>query len=343
MQTSRYLYWGAQVAGWFVYSLLICLATYAEDPQKLNGLFLVLLLVFVLSGMAITHVMRWFFLQWGWLSLRLRPLLPRIVGISVLSATILSAFNYLISFLIDKEDEQFSWLLLIISILSWSVLMILWNAIYFTYHFFRKSINQEMYNLQLQASQHEIELKNLRSQLNPHFLFNSLNSIRALIDIEPKKAKSSVTTLSSLLRSSLVLGKNSFITLGEEMQIVKSYLELEKIRFEERLDIHWDLDNDLNEMLVPPFILQTQAENAIKHGVSQIVEGGSIIVRTVRKDPDTVLLSIENTGKLGKKTDTGIGIENTRRRLDLQYHGKANFELFESGKNVVCNIEIKIV
>ncbi len=348
MQTSKYLYWGAQTGGWLVYAMLTILATYADNPASIDLRFWVSLFLLITSGILITHLMRLFLLRWNWLKLKFGPLVPRILAISVVAAAMLVSMIRLVSFFIDKKsnlvEEKLSkpngFLEIVLDILSASLLMILWNAIYFTYHFFRKSINQELYNLQLQASQHEIELKNLRSQLNPHFLFNSLNSIRALIDIEPVKAKKSVTTLSNLLRNSLISGKNEFIPLSEELQIVGSYLELEKIRFEERLEVIWDLDENLSDYQIPPFILQTQAENAIKHGISKIVEGGQIIVRTKNLN-DHIQLSIENTGKLGVQVDTGIGIENTMRRLDLQYKGMAKFELFQQGENVVCNIEIK--
>lgn len=330
-----------------MYAMLTILASYADNPANIDVRFWVSLFLLVTSGILITHLMRFFLLRWDWLKLKFGPLVPRILAISVVSAALLVSIIRLISFCIDKKslaDQAISkpntFLEIVIDILSGSLLMILWNAIYFTYHFFRKSINQELYNLQLQASQHEIELKNLRSQLNPHFLFNSLNSIRALIDIEPVKAKKSVTTLSNLLRNSLISGKSEFIPLSEELQIVGSYLELEKIRFEERLEVIWELDESLSEYQIPPFILQTQAENAIKHGISRIVEGGKIIVRSQNLE-DSIRISIENTGKLGMKVDTGIGIENTRRRLDLQYNGMASFELFQQGENVVCNIEIK--
>lgn len=348
MQTSKYLYWGAQTGGWLVYAMLTTLATYTDNPANIDLRFWVTLALLISSGLLITHFMRYFLLRWDWLKLKFGPLVPRIIGISLAAACLLVLMIRLITFVLEEKshlveagpDKPNALLSIILDILSAALLMILWNAIYFTYHFFRKSINQELYNLQLQASQHEIELKNLRSQLNPHFLFNSLNSIRALIDIEPVKAKKSVTTLSNLLRNSLVSGKNEFIPLHEELQIVGSYLELEKIRFEERLEVVWDLDDSLSDYQIPPFIVQTQAENAIKHGISKIVEGGQIIIRTQNLD-DAVRISIENSGRLGKKVDTGIGIENTRRRLDLQYNGLAKFDLAQQGENVICTIEIK--
>lgn len=345
MQTSKILYWGAQLGGWFVYAMLTILATYADNPAKMNSQFWISLLLMIASGLAVTHLMRLFLLNRNWLRLKFGPLVPRIVAISIICASIFVALIHITAWIVERENIFSNSVLnleLLIDILSTTLLMILWNAIYFTYHFFKKSIDQELHNLQLQSSQNEIELKTLRSQLNPHFLFNSLNSIRALIDLEPVKAKQSVTTLSNLLRNSLVLGKNEFITLAEELQIVKSYLELEKIRFEERLEVYWEIDASLNQILVPPFILQTQAENAIKHGISKIIVGGKIVISTKRLDENWIELIVLNSGELGFQVDTGIGIENSKRRLDLQYNGNALFEIFQNEEHVICSIKMKI-
>lgn len=349
MQTSKFLYWGAQIGGWMVYAVLSILATYAENPSKINSRFWAALLVMLVSGLLITHTMRLFLLRFNWLKIKFGPLVPRILGISLLSAFFFVLLIEFSSLLINRTafwgEKSFvsnlQTLRFFIDVVGSTLLFILWNAIYFTYHFFRKSINQELYNLQLQASQHEIELKTLRAQLNPHFLFNALNSIRALIDIEPSKAKQSVTTLSSLLRNSLVLGRNEFIPLSEELQIVKSYLDLEKIRFEERLEIEWKTDEEISSFLVPPFMLQTVVENAIKHGISKSVEGGLILVETKKTVDGSILLIVQNTGNLQAEKDAGIGIENTIRRLDLLYKGKANFELKQAGEMVACTILIK--
>lgn len=349
MQTSKLLYWGAQIGGWMVYAMLSILATYAENPSKMNYRFWIALVTMMVSGLLITHLMRSFLLRFNWLKLKFGPLIPRILLVSFVCAFLFVLLIELSSVVIYRVDfwgknsffSKFQTLNFLIDVVGSTLLFILWNAIYFTYHFFRKSISQELYNLQLQASQHEIELKTLRAQLNPHFLFNALNSIRALIDIEPAKAKQSVTTLSSLLRNSLVLGRNEFISLAEELQIVKSYLDLEKIRFEERLEIEWKINEEINYFLVPPFMLQTIVENAIKHAISKSMEGGLILVETKKEVDNSIRLVVRNTGKLQTDKDAGIGIENTVRRLDLLYKGKATFEIIQEGEFVVCSILIR--
>lgn len=194
-----------------------------------------------------------------------------------------------------------------------------------------------MHNLELAASNKESELKNLRSQLNPHFLFNSLNSIRALVDLDPVKAKTGITTLSNLLRQSLMLGRENQVTLDRELEMVKNYLDLEKIRFEERLMIDWQVDEGLKEFKVIPFSIQMMVENAIKHGISNLKEGG--IVRIIAKENDKhIELIVENSGKLGSHTDLGVGIQNIRQRLQLQYGNTAKFVLLENNGIVESKI-----
>lgn len=342
MQTSRFLYWGAQLGGWASYGILIFLATYADGPEKLNIKLFYSLSLFLIFGISVTHLMRVCFIRWGFLELKLAPLIPRILLFSIIGAILMAYMNHFVSVYIEGEQiEKLHSLQFLIDIMALSLLFTLWNAIYFTYHFFKKTINQELHVLQMQASQNEIELKSLRSQINPHFLFNSLNSIRALIDIEPKSAKESVTSLSNLLRKSLVHGKNAFISLEEEIDLVKNYLDLEKIRFEERLQVEWLVDEGLDKLQIPPFIIHTQVENAIKHGISKLIQGGLIRIKVLKPSPAHLLIEISNSGKMENNTpETGIGIENTMRRLDLQYRGKASFELREDNGFVICSINI---
>ncbi|TNE52882.1 MAG: histidine kinase [Bacteroidetes bacterium] len=342
MRSNRFLYWSAQLGGWMSYGLLIFLATYANDPNQLNFKLFLSLALFLCSGIGITHLMRTLFIKWGFLDLKLTPLIPRILLFSVVGASFMALINLVATYYIEGSlDKDFKSLNLVIDILALSVLFTLWNAIYFTYHFFRKSIRQEMHVLQMQASQNEIELKSLRSQINPHFLFNSLNSIRALIDIEPKAARESVTKLSNLLRTSLLHGKHPFVSIEEEIELVKNYLDIEKIRFEERLRVEWKIDPTAKDANIPPFLIHTQVENAIKHGISKIIEGGRISIEVQKTASKGLDILIRNTGYIDKsKPETGIGIENTLRRLDLQYHGKAHFKLIEQDGDVLCSIQI---
>lgn len=337
---ARNIYWVAQIAGWFAYGSLILLAVY-NTPNSLDKAAVISVGLLVGLGILMTHFQRWFFIRWGWLDYKLPPLIPRLLITSAICSAIINAsilgFDKLIQ-LDEHAYDDFKWSSIVISTFSLSILILFWNAIYFTFHFFQKSRNQEVSNLELTASNRESELKNLRSQLNPHFLFNSLNSIRALVDIEPAKAKKSITTLSNLLRQSLMVGKENMVTIEQELDIVRNYLDLEKIRFEERLNVHWEIDDSLNFKEIPPFSIQMMAENAVKHGISNLKEGGDVVVSIIRTEGG-FSLQIRNSGQLATKTDLGVGIQNIKQRLKLQFGADATFSLIEEGGNVIAKIE----
>lgn len=337
MQNTRKLYWGAQIIGWSSYATLIFLATYDAQPEKVDSKLIVNLLALVAAHILFTHLLRYIYIKMNWLQLKLFPLIPRVLVLSVVSAVFIELFLQAFTHYFDQEKELVTPLAFMVNVFVVSVFIVFWNAIYFTYHFFQQSRKKELENVTLEASRNEIELKNLRSQLNPHFLFNSLNSIRALIDIDPSKAKNSVTTLSSLLRTSLQMGKKNLVSVEEELLMVSNYLELEKVRFEERLSVFWDIDDRLNDFQIPPFCMQMLVENAIKHGISNMIEGGEIKILT-KKEKDHILLQVSNSGELGSSTDTGIGVENTRRRLAIQFQGKAEFILAQKDSNVVATL-----
>ena len=156
------------------------------------------------------------------------------------------------------------------------ILFFWWTVFYFAYHYF----NEYNKSLKYEASMIEIELNNLKSQLNPHFIFNALNSIRALVDENPVKSKQAINQLSNILRNSLASDKKGLTNFDEELKIVKDYLGLESIRFEERLKTEFDIHPESQRFLVPPLMIQTLVENGIKHGISKLTKGGVIQLKT---------------------------------------------------------------
>lgn len=344
MFKAKRVYWLAQIGGWMMLSLMVLFSSlvYIENTaksQEMTAQLIVSTFVFFVLGVLLTHFMRACFLYFGWLNMKLGPLIPRAILATFFFASLMSLFNDLINYIISGESDDFSFINILLNTIATSMFFLLWNSVYFTFHFFQRSKEQEVNNIQLTASHNEIELKNLRSQLNPHFLFNSLNSIRALIDIDPVQAKTNVTKLSSLLRKSLILGKEQLVSLKEELAIVQDYLDLEKVRFEERVTIIQEHDSNLEDLQIPPFIIQTLVENAIKHGISKRIEGGKIWIKSSQID-DVIVITVENEGKLDATKDSGIGIENTIRRLELQYKGKAKFSLYESPTTVIAKITL---
>jgi LytS/YehU family sensor histidine kinase len=196
----------------------------------------------------------------------------------------------------------------------------------------------------MQATLKEAELNKLKSQLNPHFMFNAMNSIRALIGEDPKKAKEAVTKLSSILRQTLTLEKNKLIPFDREMQLVKDYLDLEMIRFEERLHCTFDIEPGSHHYNVPPMILQTLVENAIKHGISNLSEGGMITIKTQILKNKKLLIEISNSGHYNPEATpvSGYGLKNTRDRLAHVFADEASFSIFNEKFFVKTQIVIPL-
>lgn len=339
--TTKRFYWLAQFIGWTAYCGLLTLSVYNKDSTQINSVFIFNILVIIVSGILTTHIQRSFFIRMGWLNMKLPTLIPRLL----LSSMICSLFIAFVDIVTDHmsnvngaAERPVTMTEVIVNVFAVLLLVLFWNAIYFTFHFFQQSRRQEISNLELKASNRESELKNLRSQLNPHFLFNSLNSIRALVDVEPVKAKTSITTLSNLLRQSLVLGKEDLVSLERELDLAKNYLELEKIRFEERLKVEWELTPGLEHYEIPPFSLQMMVENAIKHGISNLKHGGTVEVAAYETDQD-VVVRVTNTGTLEGVVDLGVGIQNIKQRLALQYDGRAEFSLEEKDGFVIATMK----
>jgi LytS/YehU family sensor histidine kinase len=182
----------------------------------------------------------------------------------------------------------------------------------------------------------EMKLNLLKSQINPHFIFNALNSIRALVDEEPSKSKRAINHLSNILRSSLVLDKKRLTSLKEELDTTKDYLALESIRFEERLRTEFNIDPSTESIQVPPMMLQTLVENGIKHGISKLKKGGIVTVDT-KIDLRTMILEIRNTGQYhhSRANGTGQGLRNTRQRLELIYGEAAKLKIENEDENMV--------
>src|SRR6476659_8921831 len=207
------------------------------------------------------------------------------------------------------------------------ILVALWLLIYMVWHYLEKNRNDQVDKLNLEKNVKELELKTIKSHINPHFIFNSLNSIRALVDENPKRARKAITELSNILRSSMQVEKMETVPLTKELDIVKDYLALEQMRFEERLKVEMEVDEDTLEMPVPPMMLQTLVENAIKHGISRHINGGFVkIISRFKINSHEVI--VQNSGHIESETnENGFGIKSTHDRLRFLYQGQARFEI----------------
>lgn len=212
-------------------------------------------------------------------------------------------------------------------------LLIAWSALYYSINFYILLEEQSDRLLRLEAQASNAQLAMLRYQLNPHFLFNTLNSISTLVLLkQTERANAMLSRLSSFLRYTLVNEPTAMVTVAQEIETLKLYLEIEKMRFEERLRAHFSVDQSCNRALLPSLLLQPLIENAIKYAVTPQEDGADINIE-VRRQTDRVLISVVDSGPgadaqytARAAESTGVGLANIRDRLAQAYGDNQRFE-----------------
>jgi LytS/YehU family sensor histidine kinase len=223
---------------------------------------------------------------------------------------------------------------------------LLWSTIYFGYKFWEvwneQKIRTERERLLAQAAQLEM----LRYQLNPHFLFNTLSSLRALVRVNIEKAEEMITQISEFLRYSLLEGKNSEVPLSKEIEIVKHYLDIEKVRFGDKLIIDYQIDQLAEDYPVPVFLIHPLIENAIKHGMKSNILPLKIVLKAEVSD-GSLNIDVINTGKWIESVpkedtnNTGTGLKNTLKRLEHAYPNNHTFEILKGENTVHVRMKVK--
>ncbi len=332
----RAAYWWCQAGGWgmfFLFAVFTSKGYAALSWNTVGGYFLL-----GCCGVLLTHILRGIVLRRRWIDLPIVKLLPRLIGTNLLLALVLVAIVWSY-FIILPPPNHVSWLHDLPAtvaigasfIFNDFIILTLWSGIYFGVAYFNRQRRHEIERYQAQTALAEAELRGLRSQLNPHFFFNSLNSLRALVLENPTRAQDAITQLAAILRYHLQSGERSLVPLAEEIETAEQYLALELIRFEDRLSIERTFDSRAMSCLVPPLALQTLVENAIKYGVSRETGAGRIALASALV-ADRVEISVRNTGRLHAPPagSTGLGLTNLRTRLHLLFGERASLELHES-------------
>lgn len=346
MRIGNKQYWLFQLCGWGAFFCVHLFFTWSFDKMQAPEdriLFFQRIGIFILLGVALTHIMRMVIIRMNLLQKKLEKQILQFILLTLVFAVIGSLMDMLLlrefDFLSKNEKDLLEKKNLILVIFSNAfslfIYYFIWNVIYFMYHYIAKSQKQQLDTLQLETMVKELELKTIKAHINPHFIFNSLNSIRALVDENPERARKAITELSTILRSSMQADKSESVVLEKELDIVKDYLALENMRFEDRLRIEYSIDEETLDLPVPPMMLQTLVENAIKHGISKQIHGGVVRIVSLLKN-NFHELSVQNTGYLnGYATAEGFGLSSTTNRLSLLYGNKAKFEIKQATPTLV--------
>jgi two-component system, LytTR family, sensor kinase len=337
-------YWYFQIGGWLLFSITNA-ANFTKSNKPDLLIFFKFFFFLFFSGILITHVSKIFIVKYELTKKKIYTQVFSILILGFIAGLVFSIVSNWAGLRILGLGANNAFAAKLENLINFSYLSVFWHLIFFAFHFIKNYSKAEIDFLKREAQFKEIELQQLRSQLNPHFLFNSMNSIRALIDEDPKRARASMTQLSDLLRSALMSDKLKLISIEDELKIVNNYLELEKIRFEERLNFKIDEIKPENTFLIPPMLLQTIVENAVKHGISQLPSGGTIDIK-FEQENDFINIIVENDGEIrNNHNTTGIGLENTKKRIELTMNGKGRIEIqdFKLEKKVKTTIQLPYI
>ncbi len=328
-------YWWCQILGWMAY--FVTNVFFAYSFGKVEFPFLLNITILILFGLLSTHLLRNVINRQNWFQYSFEKQALLFFALVAGSGVIMYLGSTVIGNIIRPPElrKALSGQEVLRSLLSNFLITAIWWLIYFVWHFIDRNRNAQVDKLKLESTVKELELKTIKSQLNPHFIFNALNSIRALVDENPQRARTAITELSNILRSSMQVEKVETVSLENELNIVKDYLALETIRFEERLKVQYDIDPDTLELPIPPLMLQTLVENAIKHGISRMVNGGVVRIGSHMRQLQHEI-TIENTGQILEHSNgQGFGLQSTRQRLSLLFGSRASFDIYNKNEQTV--------
>jgi two-component system LytT family sensor kinase len=338
------MYWILQLGGWFAWMLNE--AVLYTNQYGWHWAWLYAALANISLAIFLTHQYKNIIKVNSWQDLPLFTMLRNHFITLCLMAACLVGLNLPIDqYLLGENFEvQISPFIITQYLFNFMKPLAIWMLIYFFFQYSKKQIAMEREKNLLERAIQETEGKVLRAQMNPHFVFNALNSIRALITEDPAKAKKGINQLSKLLRSSLLTERKKTISMAEELDTILDYLNLEKIRYEERLAWKIEVPKEISQAQIPPMLLQTLVENAIKHGIAHSSKEGLIQIKG-EISSEMIHLQVINPGHLKTRGEsTGIGLVNSQNRLQLLFGETAHIDLKPLDKNhVLASVTIPYI
>lgn len=321
MKSRNIAYWTCQVLGWGVYSAygIYAAVTFGHLPLgfRLVSQYSLFFVVIIL----LTHLLRREIKRRQWLSLPLRKSAPRLAAASILVALISTLQVIGTDLAVSSDHQMWPRIAIIAMVLNLVAACLIWSILYTGITTMRSAI-------EMRRLLRESQLRALEAQLNPHFLFNSLNTIRGMIVEDREVAQDMVTRLANILRYNLEREKTSTVPLEREIEIVADYLAIESVRFDDRLTVRMEIDPLARDAQVPSMLMQTLVENAVKHGISARHQGGEIVIRASMTGA-MLVMEVVNSGQLAppEAGRTQIGLANARQRLHLLYGDRATLRL----------------
>lgn len=317
---------------------------------------LVFTMVFVGAGLwAVSEALRALTLSRAWLDLPPRGLLLRLLLLPPLFAVglqllifVVNRAGVLLGVLAFPPGMPHGVLMLMSYTLNTTILLWLWLAVWVGVQMVNRWRMGEIAKWKAETAARELELQVLRAQINPHFLFNALNNLRALINEDPVRAREMLSRLSNTLRHTLQHSAKERVPLADELAVVRDYIALEQLHHEERLRVDWQVDPATAAASVPPMLLQLLVENAIKHGIARTPGGGVVDIRITR-DGEALQVAVGNPGQwlptpeasLDPSAGTGLGLVHLRERLKRAGGEGADCRITAADGRVQVSVKLK--
>ncbi|MEZ4811567.1 MAG: histidine kinase [Allomuricauda sp.] len=344
---NNYIFWLLQFLGWGFINVISVFVL-----KKVSVEFLA---YSIIVGMAIgifpTSLLRWYLkrnIQFE--AFGLKEIIKIVVSL-LITSVLFGGLNILFGYLYFKfgpgltEAEMHLFKMydnVWIQVLNSLFLVGSWTVTYLVIKLLLKLNKERIERLELNSHLKQAQLNTLKGQINPHFMFNSLNNIRGLMLEDVEKSREMLTKLSEILRYSLTKNNINAISVREELEVVDNYIDLSKIQFEDRMEFIKHVENETLDFHIPPMLIQLLVENATKHGISNLKKGGKIVL-DIKKEEEQLVMQVRNTGKLRiSKDSTQLGVENIKQRLKLLYAERASFTLGEVADEVVATIKIPL-
>ena len=341
-------FWVINISGWILLTivyLLLYYPSYLKDPKIVLGIILN-----KFTGFLCSVALRYFYKKINYKSYSIIKLVLGGMFISLIASHLWFFLDFIISIpsqgLKGLIDSYFIFNVYLRTIWSGFFTLYFWSTLYFVIKFWIEWTEQKKQTEQAILLAQSAQLQMLRYQVNPHFLFNALSSLRALVRINQKKAEEMILQISKFLRYSLVTKKNNQVLLGEELEAIGHYFDIERVRFEDKLQIQLGIDPKANEFLIPSFLIHPIIENAIKYGMD--TSPMPLNIQLIAKVAGSVLqLDIINTGHWvneGEKRSnngTGTGLKNVKQRLDLAFPNRNSFKIIKNQSKVHIKIIIE--
>ena len=337
-------FWKTQAAVWAIYLVMIYTTFLPMAGEGMLKLLLVIKGLRTLFGFGLSSILRYMYRGavkiWS---------LPRVVAVVALGSITFGAVWTLLSMVVSSVvNPSFNWATASRQSphdsVEYALTLVAWSAGYFFVQYWMEWQAERERSLRASSLAQTAELQLLRYQLNPHFLFNALNSVRASVDEDAQRAKRMITALAEFLRYSLLSESGEGVELREELAAIRNYLGIETIRYEEQLEVSYQIDPRAESEHVPPFLICPLVENAVKHGMRSSTKPLRLKI-SASIEGEQLRVEVANTGTLCGNgfhghEDTGTGVRNVRERVAQIYGQQGRFELTESEGWVRAHLDL---